>query len=72
MSGDSYGVSIQTQDNTFVSDDVVIKALSDIRPKGIAGATLSGGGSMVFMRDLEELLDKKNADTPASLFGLAA
>jgi two-component system, chemotaxis family, sensor kinase CheA len=50
----------------------VIKALYDIWPKGIAGATLSGGGSIVLVLDLEALLDEKNADTPAFVFGLAA
>jgi two-component system chemotaxis sensor kinase CheA len=52
--------------------DVVIKVLSDARPKGIAGAILSGGGSIVLVLDLEVVLDQKNADIPAFLFGLAA
>jgi two-component system, chemotaxis family, sensor kinase CheA len=75
-----FGVLIQTQDTTFIMavdgfvgrDDVVIKPLSDIKPKGIAGATLSGDGSIVLVLDLDELLGEKGGDTPASLFGIAA
>jgi two-component system chemotaxis sensor kinase CheA len=37
-------------------DDVVIKPLHDIKPKGIAGATLSGDGDVVLVLDMEELL----------------
>ncbi|MGD9788426.1 MAG: chemotaxis protein CheW [Sulfuricellaceae bacterium] len=37
-------------------DDVVIKPLLDIKPRGIAGATLSGDGDVVLVLDMEELL----------------
>jgi two-component system chemotaxis sensor kinase CheA len=49
-------------------DDVVIKPLSDIKPKGIAGATLSGDGSIVLVLDMEALLGNNTADTPMNLF----
>jgi two-component system chemotaxis sensor kinase CheA len=49
-------------------DDVVIKPLHDIKPKGIAGATLSGDGQVVLVLDMEELLNMKTEDTRAALF----
>lgn len=43
--------------DSFVGrDDVVIKPLQNIRPKGVAGATLSGDGSVVLVLDMEDLL----------------
>jgi two-component system chemotaxis sensor kinase CheA len=60
----AFGVLMQAADTSFVlavdgfvgRDDVVIKPLSDIKPKGIAGATLSGDGAIVLVLDMEELL----------------
>jgi two-component system chemotaxis sensor kinase CheA len=37
-------------------EDVVIKPLADIKPTGVAGATLAGDGSVVLILDLEPLL----------------
>jgi two-component system chemotaxis sensor kinase CheA len=76
----AYGVLMHAADSTFVlavdgfvgRDDVVIKPLSDIKPKGIAGATLSGDGSIVLVLDMEELLNSVPTDTPGSLFARAA
>jgi two-component system chemotaxis sensor kinase CheA len=76
----SYGVLMHAADNTFIlavdgfvgRDDVVIKPLADIKPKGIAGATLSGDGSIVLVLDMEELLSNAPADTPGALFARAA
>jgi two-component system chemotaxis sensor kinase CheA len=76
----SYGVLMHAADNTFIlavdgfvgRDDVVIKPLSDIKPKGIAGATLSGDGSIVLVLDMEELLSSNRPDTPGALFAKAA
>ncbi|MFZ5483899.1 MAG: chemotaxis protein CheA [Pseudomonadota bacterium] len=76
----SYGVLMHAADNTFIlavdgfvgRDDVVIKPLADIKPKGIAGATLSGDGSIVLVLDMEELLSSAPPDTPGALFALAA
>ena len=76
----SYGVLMHAADNTFIlavdgfvgRDDVVIKPLADIKPKGIAGATLSGDGSIVLVLDMEELLSNAPSDTPGALFALAA
>jgi len=72
----AFGVLMHAGDSAFIMavdgfvgrDDVVIKPLSDIKPKGIAGATLSGDGSIVLVLDMEELLGNLTADTPMSLF----
>ena len=76
----TYGVLMNVGDNAFIlavdgfvgRDDVVIKPLADIKPKGIAGATLSGDGSIVLVLDMEELLENAGNDTPNSLFSRAA
>lgn len=72
----AYGVLMQTADTSFIlgidgflgRDDVVIKPLLDIKPKGIAGATLSGDGDVVLVLDIEELLRSSGAETRATLF----
>jgi two-component system chemotaxis sensor kinase CheA len=72
----AFGVLMHAAESTFIMavdgfvgrDDVVIKPLSDIKPKGIAGATLSGDGSIVLVLDMEELLGDVGVDTPSSLF----
>jgi two-component system chemotaxis sensor kinase CheA len=59
-----YGVLMQCGNANLVlavdgfvgRDDVVIKPLENVRPKGIAGATLSGDGSVVLVLDMEQLL----------------
>lgn len=59
-----YGAVIQWADSSFIMsvdgfvgrDDVVIKPLLDVKPRGIAGATLSGDGEIVMIVDLEEVL----------------
>ena len=43
-------------------DDVVIKPLQNIRPKGVAGATLSGDGAVVLVLDMEDLLSNDRGD----------
>ncbi len=76
----AYGVLMHAADSTFVlavdgfvgRDDVVIKPLADIKPRGISGATLSGDGSIVLVLDMEELLGNAQVDTPKSLFAMAA
>jgi two-component system chemotaxis sensor kinase CheA len=76
----SYGVLMHAADSTFIlavdgfvgRDDVVIKPLADIKPKGIAGATLSGDGSIVLVLDMEELLSSGKTDTFSALFAKAA
>jgi two-component system chemotaxis sensor kinase CheA len=60
----AYGVLLQCGTSNLVlavdgfvgRDDVVIKPLENVRPKGVAGATLSGDGSVVLVLDMEELL----------------
>ncbi|MDD5328854.1 MAG: chemotaxis protein CheA [Sulfuricella sp.] len=72
----AFGVLMQTTVTTFIlaidgfigRDDVVIKPLHDIKPKGVAGATLSGDGLVVLVLDIEELLDMSTEQTRASLF----
>ncbi|OHX13184.1 chemotaxis protein CheA [Chromobacterium sphagni] len=59
-----FGVLMQSAEKSFIlaidsfvgRDDVVIKPLQNIRPKGVAGATLSGDGSVVLVLDMEDLL----------------
>ena len=72
----AFGVLMHAAETSFIlavdgfvgRDDVVIKPLSDIKPRGIAGATLSGDGSIVLVLDMEELMSNVQADTPMSLF----
>ncbi|MCL6261943.1 chemotaxis protein CheA [Craterilacuibacter sp. RT1T] len=60
----AFGVLMQSAERAFIlavdsfvgRDDVVIKPLENIRPKGVAGATLSGDGSVVLVLDMEDLL----------------
>jgi two-component system chemotaxis sensor kinase CheA len=76
----AYGVLLNTAIGSFIlgvdgfvgRDDVVIKPLEDIKPKGIAGATLSGDGSVVLVLDMEQLLAVPVRETRRELFELAA
>jgi len=76
----AYGVLMQSSTRPFVlavdgfvgRDDVVIKPLEDIKPRGIAGATLSGDGSVVLVLDMEQLLAEPVHETRQGLFKLAA
>jgi two-component system chemotaxis sensor kinase CheA len=76
----AYGVLMQTTVNSFIlavdgfvgRDDVVIKPLEDIKPKGIAGATLSGDGSVVLVLDMEQLLADPPIEKRNELFDMAA
>jgi two-component system chemotaxis sensor kinase CheA len=60
----AYGILMQCRQTSFVlavedyvgREDVVIKPLADIKPSGVAGATLAGDGSVVLILDLEPLL----------------
>lgn len=62
-----FGVLMQSAERSFIlavdsfvgRDDVVIKPLQNIRPKGVAGATLSGDGSVVLVLDMEDLLSSQ-------------
>ena len=75
-----YGILMQGHTGRFVlavdgytgREDVVIKPLQDIHPKGIAGATLAGDGSLVLVLDMEALLDGAHEETPEQLFRRAA
>jgi two-component system chemotaxis sensor kinase CheA len=74
-----YGVLMQCASTAFVlavddyvgREDVVIKPLTDIKPAGVAGATLSGDGSVILILDIEPLL-KQAADENADTFTCAA
>ncbi|WP_034985264.1 chemotaxis protein CheA, partial [Laribacter hongkongensis] len=65
-----FGVLMQSAEKTFIlaidsfigRDDVVIKPLQNIRPKGVAGATLSGDGAVVLVLDMEDLLSNDRGD----------
>lgn len=69
----NFGVLMQSAEHSFIlavdsfigRDDVVIKPLQNIRPKGVAGATLSGDGSIVLVLDMEDLLSSSTADSSA-------
>ena len=58
------GVLMQVGSNSFIlsadgytgRDDVAVKPLDTFRPKGVAGATLSGEGEVVLILDIKELL----------------
>jgi len=58
-----FGVLMQSALGTFIlavdgyvgREDVVIKPLEDVKPRGIAGATLSGNGSVVLVLDMQQL-----------------
>jgi two-component system chemotaxis sensor kinase CheA len=73
----AFGVLLQSGDSTFIlaidsfigQADVVIKPLNDIKPKGIAGATLTGDGAIVLVLDMEALLGMQTKETRAALFG---
>lgn len=72
-----FGVLMQSGESNFIlaidsfigQADVVIKSLHDIKPKGIAGATLTGDGAIVLVLDMEELLSMETHQTRAALFG---
>jgi two-component system chemotaxis sensor kinase CheA len=76
----AYGVLMQTAVRSFIlavdgfvgRDDVVMKPLDDIKPKGIAGATLSGDGSVVLVLDIEQLTAEPFRERRQDLFQLAA
>ncbi len=76
----AFGVLMQAAETSFVMaidgfigrDDVVIKPLTDVKPRGIAGATLSGEGSVVLVLDMEELLSSDSKETRATLFAQAS
>ena len=76
----AFGVLMQSAESAFVlaidgfigRDDVVIKPLSDVKPRGVAGATLSGDGQVVLVLDMEELLHGDTPSPHASLFASAS
>ncbi|MPZ45189.1 MAG: chemotaxis protein CheA [Betaproteobacteria bacterium] len=80
VSAPAYGVLLQTAATTLVlavdgfvgRDDVVIKPLEGVKPKGIAGATLSGDGSVVLVLDMETLFQDAPAERRSRLLALAA
>lgn len=53
-------------------EDVVIKPLTGIKPKGVAGATLSGDGSVVLVLDIDSLINDAVAETLTAAFANAA
>jgi two-component system chemotaxis sensor kinase CheA len=75
-----YGVLMQSATTRFVlavdnfvgREDVMIKPLQDVKPKGIAGATLSGDGSVVLVLDIEALIEAPHDETREMLLAQAA
>jgi two-component system chemotaxis sensor kinase CheA len=75
-----FGVLMQTSSGNLIlavdafvgRDDVVIKPLQGVKPRGIAGATLSGDGSVVLVLDMEALLTEPHVETRRSLFEVVA
>ena len=73
-----YGVLMQCANTAFVlavddyvgREDVVIKPLTDIKPEGVAGATLSGDGSVILVLDIEPLLKSAPVES-ADAFNIA-
>ncbi|WP_283150328.1 chemotaxis protein CheA [Silvimonas soli] len=69
----SFGVLMTSAEHSFIlavdsfvgRDDVVIKPLQNIHPHGVAGATLSGDGSVVLVLDMEDLLHSGTSDNAA-------
>jgi len=61
MQTSSRGAFILGVDGFVGRDDVVIKPLADVKPKGVSGATLSGDGSVVLVLDIESMLDEPMA-----------
>ncbi|GGP20779.1 chemotaxis protein CheA [Silvimonas iriomotensis] len=69
----SFGVLMTSAEHSFIlavdsfvgRDDVVIKPLQNIHPHGVAGATLSGDGSVVLVLDMEDLLHSTSSDNAA-------
>ncbi|MFN0314150.1 MAG: chemotaxis protein CheA [Burkholderiales bacterium] len=76
----AYGVLMQSAVRSFIlavdsfvgRDDVVIKPLEDIKPRGVAGATQSGDGSVVLVLDMEELLREMASESRGDLLRQAA
>lgn len=73
-----YGVLLQTAERSLVlavdgfvgRDEVVIKPLHGVKPKGVAGATMNGDGSVVLVLDMEALLATASFSTSADLFAV--
>jgi two-component system chemotaxis sensor kinase CheA len=47
---------VLTIDNFVGQEDAVIKPLVDVKPHGVAGATMTGDGSIVLVLDIDALL----------------
>jgi two-component system, chemotaxis family, sensor kinase CheA len=70
-----YGVLLQSTNESFIlavdgfvgRDDVVIKPLKGIKPRGVAGATMDGDGSVVLVLDMDELMRDTGARAAAKL-----
>lgn len=68
------GVLMQAGSNSFIlsadgftgRDDVVVKPLDTYRPKGVAGAALSGEGEIVLILDIKELLGEAGGQSAPS------
>jgi two-component system chemotaxis sensor kinase CheA len=72
-----YGVLMQSTVTRFVlavdsfagREDVIVKPLNDVKPRGVAGVTLASDGSVVLVLEMEALLTAPHDETRESLFG---
>ena len=54
---DSAGDLVLGVDGLMGQDEVMIKPLAGVKPRGVAGATISGEGALVLVLELHELLE---------------
>jgi two-component system chemotaxis sensor kinase CheA len=72
-----YGVLMQSAVTRFIlavdsfagREDVIVKPLNDVKPRGVAGVTLASDGSVVLVLEMEALLATPHDETRESLFG---
>jgi len=74
-----YGVLMQSAVTRFVlaidsfagREDIIVKPLNDVKPRGVSGVTLASDGSVVLVLDMEALLNAPHDETREALFGVA-
>ena len=72
-----YGVLMQSTVMRYIlavdsfagREDVIVKPITDVKPKGVAGVTLASDGSVVLVLEMEALLATPHDETRDALFG---
>ncbi len=72
-----YGVLMQSTVMRYIlavdsfagREDVIVKPITDVKPQGVAGVTLSSDGSVVLVLEMEALLATPHDETRDALFG---